>query len=106
MFKGVISLFASGAIFNPFVLFGIIAGSYCYFNMKPEEIKDLLLRKEFYAVVVFASAAYVYLFAKVYDQGGTFLDWSAMFWRMIAGIAKFLISFVLVMSFITMISIF
>lgn len=106
MFKGLISLFTSGVIFSPFVLFGIIAGSYCYVNMEAEEIKNLLLRREFYAVVALASAVYVYLFAKVYENGGTFLDWTAMFWRVIANIVKFFLSFVLVMSFIMMVSIF
>ena len=106
MFKGIISLFTSGVIFSPFVLLGIISGSWCYFNMQPEEIRSLLLKKEIYVIVALASWVFVCLFAKVYDNGGKYIDWSAMFWRIIANIIKFFLSFVLVMSFITMISIF
>ena len=106
MFKGIISLFTSGVIFSPFVLLGIVCGSWCYFNMEPDEIRNLLLKKEFYAVVIVASTVFVCLFAKVYDNGGRYLDWSAMFWRIVANIIKFFMSFVLIMSFITLISIF
>ena len=106
MLKGILSLFTSGVILSPFVLFGIVAGSYCYCSMELVEIQNLLIKKEFYAVVALASAVFVYLFGKVYHNGGTYLNWSAMFWRIIANIAKFFVSFVLVMSFISMISIF
>ena len=106
MFKGIVSLFASGIIFNPFVLLGIISGSWCYFNMKPDDIMNLFYKNEFYAVVVGAAIVYVFCFARVYSSGGRFLDWSAMFMRIIANVIRFFISFVLVMSFISMVKIF
>ena len=106
MFKGVISLFTSGLIFSPFVLLGIIAGSWCYFNMQPNEIRNLFLTKEFYAVVFVLAMLFVFIFSKVYDDKGLHLDLSTMFLRVVANVVKFFISFVLVMSFISMISIF
>ena len=106
MFKGIISLFSSGAIFNPFVLLGIACGSWCYFNMEPEDIRNLFFKNEFYAIVVASAILYVVLFSKIYKTGGRYLDWSAMIMRMVANIVKFFISFVLIMSFISMMSIF
>ena len=78
MFKGIVSLFTSGVIFSPFVLLGIISGSWCYFNMQPEKIRSLLLKKEIYVIVALASSVFVCLFAKVYDNGGKYIDWSAI----------------------------
>lgn len=106
MFKGIVSLFRTGLIFSPFVLLGIIGGSWCYFNMEPLEIKNLLLMKHFYAVVLFASIVFVFVFGRVYDDRGNHLDLSAMSWKIIGNIVKFFLSFVLVMSFISMFSIF
>ena len=106
MFKGIVSLFTTGIIFSPFVLLGIITGSVCYFNMEPIEIRNLFLRKEFYIAVVFLASVFVFLFSKRYSYGGRHLDWSAMFLSVIGNVVKFYISFILVMSFISMFSIF
>ena len=106
MFKGIASLFRTGLIFSPFVLFGVMCGSWCYFNMEPLEIRNLFLTKHFYAAIVFTAVVFVFIFSRVYDDRGIHLDLSAMFWKVIGNIAKFLISFVLVMSFISMFSIF
>ena len=46
MLKGIFSLFTSGLIFNPFVLMGVVGGSWCYFTMEPNEIRSLFLKKE------------------------------------------------------------
>ena len=106
MFKGIISLFTSGIIFTPFVLAGIILGAWSYFNLAPEAIRDLFFKNEFYVAVVSSSLAYVLLFSRVYTRGGNALDWNAMLIKMIANVIKFLASFVLVMSFISLMSIF
>lgn len=106
MFKGIISLFVSGAVFSPFVLLGIVVGSLCYFNMEPLEIRNLFFKKEFYALIIITAVMFVFVFSKVYDYSGRHLDLSAMFIKVIANVVKFFISFVLIMSFISMISIF
>ena len=106
MFKGIISLFTSGIIFSPFVLFGIISGSWCYLNMEPNEIRNLFLTKEFYAAIVVLAVVFVFVFSKRYDNTRRYLDWTAMFGIVVGNVFKFFISFVLVMSFISMISIF
>lgn len=106
MFKGFISLFTTGIIFNPFVLLGIILGSLCYFNMELNEIRNLFLRKDFFAVVVALASIFVLIFSKRYVYGGKQFDWWAMFLIVVGNVVKFYISFVLVMSFISMFSIF
>ena len=106
MFKGLISLFTSGAIFSPFVLVGITLGSWCYFNMTPEEIRNLLFKNEFYVAVVSVAIIYVLLFVRIYERGGNSLDWGAMLIKMIANVFKFIASFLLVMSFISLMSVF
>ena len=65
-----------------------------------------VFQNEFYAVIVTSAIFYVICFARVYKVGGRYLDWPAMFMRMIVSVIKFLISFILIMSFISMISIF
>lgn len=106
MFKGLISLFASGVIFSPFVLLGVVSGGWCYFNLAPEGIRDLFFKNEFYVAIVSASIVYVLLFARVYERGGNSLDWVAMLLKMVSNVIKFIASFLLVMSFISLISIF
>ena len=106
MFKGIISLFTSGLIFNPFVLSGIVLGAWCYTSMSPEEIREIFFKDEYYALVVVASIVYVLSFSRVYNRGGYSLDWGAMIMKMLANVVRFIISFALVMSFISMITIF
>ena len=59
MIKGLIALFTSGIIFNPMVLLGVISGSYTIINLKPEEIRLLMINANFYvAVCVLANIDY------------------------------------------------
>ena len=106
MFKGIVSLFTSGLIFNPFVLVGIIMGAWCYTSMSPDELKEIFFKDEYYALLVVASAVYVLSFSRIYTQGGYSLDWGAMGIKMLVNVFKFIVSFVLVMPFISMITIF
>lgn len=106
MFKGIVSLFTSGLIFNPFVLSGIIIGSWCYFSMDVSAIRSLFLMKEFYVAVVGIATIFVFIFSKVYVNNGRNLDWFAMLGKIVVNVLKFFVSFVLIMSFISMITIF
>ena len=106
MFKGIISLFTSGIIFNPFVFSGIVAGCFCYFNMEPVDIRNLFLKKELYTLVTFLAGVFVFCFSKRYDESGRHLDLWSMSLLIVTNVIKFFMSFVLVMSFISMINIF
>ena len=106
MIKGLIALFTSGIIFNPMVLIGVISGSYTIINLKPEEIRLLMINANFYMAVCVLAFLYTFIFARVYKTGGVNVDWGATTGLFVWNFVRFLISFVLSMSFVTMISIF
>ena len=99
-------MFTSGIIFSPMVLLGIISGICCIIQMEPEKIRLLFLDARFYTGVVVVSAIYAIVFAKVYREGGNEVDWTATFMKAVWGIVRYLVAFVLSMSFVMMISIF
>ena len=90
MIKGIISLFTSGAIFNPMVLLGILLGVLCDVGLSGEEIKELV------------SGLYIFGFKKVYKEGGIDLDYPPMIFLIVWGVVKFTISALLTISFIEM----
>lgn len=104
MFKGIIALFTSGAIFNPFVLLGIFSGAFAVIKLAPETIRSLFGYPQFYGVVAFLSAVYTAVFAKIYKDGGVDVDWKATALRMAGNFVRYFLSFVLTMSFIVLLS--
>lgn len=104
MIKGIIALFTSGAIFNPFVLLGVFSGAFAIIKLDPETIKSLFGYPQFYGAVAFLSAIYTTLCAKVYKEGGIEVDWPATSGRIVWNFVRYFIAFVLTMSFIVMMS--
>ena len=104
MFRGLISLFTSGAIFSPLVLLGIISGIYSITHFVPEQIRALAMNWHTYALIVFISFVYVFGFKKIYQEGGVRLDMGAMILAILANTAKFILAFFLSMSFMLLIS--
>ena len=106
MIKGIVALFTSGIIFNPFVLAGIVSGAFAIIKLKPEVIRELFLDYRVYGIVAISAVIYTLIFAKIYQTGGYSIDWTATVWRIIANFAKYFVAFLLAMSFVIMISIF
>ena len=106
MLKGIMALFTSGLILNPFVLFGIISGAYVVLHFEPEGIRSLLSSSYLYMGVFVVSILYTFIFTRVYQEGGIKTDWFATFMKSVWNGVRYIVSFVLAMSFITMISIF
>lgn len=106
MFKGIVALFTSGIIFNPVVLLGVISGAYAVLHFDPETIRNLLLNPYFYLGIGCFSVFYTFVFSRTYKEGGLDIDFGATAIKSILNVVRYLISFVLAMSFITMISIF
>lgn len=104
MIKGIVSLFTSGAILNPMVLFGIICGIGSIVRLDEEEIRALLTDYHFYLLIALVSFGYVFGFKKEYKEGGTELNYAAMVFTAVWGIVKFVLAYVLSMSFVIMIS--
>lgn len=104
MIRGIISLFTSGAIFNPMVLLGIICGIGSIIRLNADEIKSLATDYHFYLLIALVSFGYVFGFKKEYKEGGIDLNYTAMAFTSIWGIVKFILAYFLSMSFVFMIS--
>ncbi len=104
MIKGIISLFTSGAILNPMILLGIICSIGSLMRLDAEEIKALLTNYHFYLLIALVSFGYVFGFKKEYKDGGIELNYAAMVFTSIWGIVKFLLAYVLTISFVVMLS--
>lgn len=102
MIKGIISLFTSGAIFNPMVLLGILLGVLCDVGLSGEEIKELFTDYNLYLLALLVSGLYIFGFKKVYKEGGIDLDYPPMIFQIMWGVVKFTISALLTISFIEM----
>ena len=103
MFKGLIALFTSGAIFNPLVILGIISGFFAIIKLSPEEIRDLFGDYHFYALIAILSFLYTTVFAKIYKEGGFEVDWGSTLGLVLWNFVKYFIAFVLSMSFVVLI---
>ncbi len=104
MIRGIISLFTSGAIFNPMVLLGIICGIGSIIRLDADEIRSLVSDYHFYLLIALVSFGYVFGFKKEYKEGGIDLNYAAMMFTAIWGIVKFILAYFLSMSFVFMIS--
>ena len=104
MFKGLISLFTTGAIFNPLVILGIVSGFWAVIKMHPDAICELFGNYHFYLLVAVVAFVYTIIFAKIYKEGGIDIDWGATIGRAVWNFVKYFIAFVLSMSFLVMIS--
>ena len=104
MFKGLVALFTSGAIFNPMVLLGVALGIFAMIKLDAEAIRSLALDYHLYLLALLISAAYVFVFKRIYKEGGINLDYAAMAFASVAGVLKFALAFVLTLSFIVLVS--
>lgn len=103
MIKGIISLFTSGAIFNPLVLMGIALGIYCQSSLEAEEIKAIFMDYRIYLAALLVSFIYVVFFKPIYQMGGRQRDIAAMIAVIIWGVLKFTLSALFMISFIALI---
>ena len=106
MVKGLIALFTSGAIFHPMILLGIVSGIIGYAKLDAEEVRSLAGEPLFYAVVFFGVGVYTVVFAKIYKNGGSCIDWNATLWNVVPNALRYVAAVALTMSFIWMIDIF
>ncbi len=104
MFKGIIALFTSGAIFNPLVLLGIISGFAAVIKLEPEQIRDFCTDSRWYLLVAVVALGYTLIFAKIYKEGGDEIDWSSTLGLAVWNFVKYFISFFLSMSFVMLVS--
>ncbi len=104
MIKGLISLFTSGAVFHPMVLLGIIGGLYSITHLAGNDIREILTDGRLYLAAAVLSLIYSFGFKRIYQEGGRGVDFGATFLSAIAGIVRFILAYVLSMSFVLMLS--
>ena len=104
MIKGIVALFSSGIIFNPMVLGGIFFAVFCMIKFDADQMREIFMDYNLYALVAFISFAYTFLFKKIYKEGGIEMDYTAMILYATAGIARFVLACGLMISFIVMLS--
>lgn len=104
MIKGIMALFTSGAILNPMVLMGIFSGIMFYRYLTAEQILAVYMDFRFYLLVVLVAFIYNFLFKKIYQDGGYNLDIKGTVLNVIGSTLKLILSSVLMISFISMLS--
>ena len=102
MIKGIISLFTSGLIFNPLVLLGIVCGIISITKLNQEQLIAIAKDPNSYILVVFAAFLYAFIFKKRYKEGGISIDYTAMLFTVVGGTIKFILSYILSISFVVM----
>lgn len=100
MIKGILALFKTGVIFDPFVLSGIVLGFFTILSPNPEVMALLYKQNSFYLLILFFSFLYHYLLKKVYKDDGYTLDYMRMIINIILSLVKFAISCALSIVFI------
>lgn len=102
MIKGILALFKTGIIFDPFVLFGIFMGFFTALSTHQETLKILYQQNSFYLLILLISFIYNYFLKKVYKDDGYTLDYVRMAFNIVFSVVKFIISGVLSFIFIIM----
>lgn len=104
LFRGLISLFTSGLIFNPMVFGGIILGFVIVFNVEEKQLFTLYKDYQIYLLALFFAFIYNFIFKPVYNEGGRKLDWVNMLLNILGGAFMFVFSSILTISFVWMVS--
>lgn len=104
MIKGILALFNTGVIFNPFVLTGIISGFILVSRLDAEGIKAFYLNYHVYLLLFLLGAGYNFMFKKEYKENGDDLNFTAMFWNSLFCVFKFVFSSIMAISFVGLLS--
>ena len=102
MIKGILALFKTGIIFDPFVLGGIILGFFTALTPHKEVMETLFKQNSFYLLVLLIAFLYHYLLKKVYKDDGYTLDYFRMALNILLSLVKFVISCALSIVFVLM----
>lgn len=102
MIKGILALFKSGVIFDPFVLLGIVMGSITMLTSNKEAMEALYKQNSFYLFILLLAFLYNFLIKKVYKNDGVSFDWLKMGWNIVASFVKFIVSCVFSILFFLM----
>ncbi len=104
MIKGILALFKTGVIFNPFVLGGIISGFILVSRLDADGIKAFYQNYHVYLLLFLLGVGYNFLFKKEYKDNGDELNYTAMFWKSVVCLIKFIFSSIMAISFVGLLS--
>ena len=101
MIRGIVALFTSGILTNPMVLLGIVLGSVFYGMFDGTQIFQIYKKPSFYGLALVLSCIYVLGFRRVYTENGD-TNWTETLLAIVAGVFKFVLASVLMISFISL----
>ena len=104
MFKGIVALFTSGLFFHPMVLSGIVAAIAAIMKLQNDQIYDILRTSYLYIGAFVYALLYTFIFAKIYHEGGEYVNKSATFLKAIGNTIRLLLAFILTFSFAILMS--
>lgn len=102
MIKGLLALFRSGVIFDPFVLMGILLGLITALSGNEEAMKQLYNGNSLYLLVLLLSILYNYFIKKEYKDDGERVDYVKMIFNIILSLVKFVVSCAFAIVFVLM----
>ena len=102
MIKGILALFRTGIIFDPFVLFGIVMGFVASLSPNKEAIEIIYKQNSFYLLILLIAFLYHYFLKKVYKEDGYTLDYVRMTLNILLSLVKFVVSCALSIVFVLM----
>lgn len=102
MIKGILALFRTGIIFDPFVLFGIIMGFITALSPNQETMEILYRQNSFYLLILLLAFLYHYFVKKVFKDDGCTPDYVRMVFNIVFSVVKFIVSCALSIVFVLM----
>lgn len=102
MIKGILALFKTGIIFDPFVLLGIFMGLFVALAPNQVSVRILMEQKSFYLLILLLAFLYNYLLKKVYKDDGFTLDYMRMLGNIVLSVVKFVVAAAFSFVFILM----
>lgn len=102
MLRGFLALFRTGAIFDPFVLLGVIMGLATVFSKNKEAFEALYKNNSFYLLILLLGFLYNFFFKKVYKDDGETPNYLLMAWDVLMSLVKFIFSCAAAIVFVMM----
>lgn len=103
MIRGILALFRSGIIFDPFVLFGVLSGLVFAMSPNKEMVEQILSQNSFYLLILLLGALYNFFVKRVYKDDGDTVDYLRVGWNTLMSLVKYVLSCAFAMMFVLMV---
>lgn len=92
MIKGLLALFRTGLIFDPFVLMGVLLGLVTVLSGNKEATEEMYKGDSLYLLVLLLSVLYNYFIKKEYKDDGESVNYVKMMINIILSLVKFVLA--------------